>query len=441
MHVELGRLRQTWGWNSPFLVETEKRDNTAKHIAIIASTGAGKSTHFRRIAHAEIHAGNGLILQDPHGDLFDWTLSIIPTHRANDVIVFAPTYESISFVPINPVFGSSTDKRIRDVLALAASLFEGGWGPQSDFISRNIGAAIAEVIHHPTLLHYDRAFMSRPFLLQLRAKAKSPRVRDFFSLMLEDWDKRQLASAAAPSTNKFNTFQQPILRHVTGVAKGLDFERILAEQKILLCRLPIGDIGEDIASMLAHLIQSETLLAGYARNRMTDRPHTAFLIDEAQKLARGHDQERFLNEMRKYNISLTTGFQAVAQIPPQSRSAVFNNVSALLVGTVGGEDSEILARELALPSPNTLLTTRPHYWWAKLKTDDIVNTPLLLEGSRPPERTGKEANPETITRRSNERYAIPRARIEAQIDRSMRSLEEATNEYRARPRNRARKAA
>jgi hypothetical protein len=225
------------------------------------------------------------------------------------------------------------------------------------------------------------------------------------------------------------------------MAKGLDFERILAERKILLCRLPIGDIGEDIASMLAHLIQSETLLAGYARHRMTDRPHTAFLIDEAQKLARGHDQERFLNEMRKYNISLTTGFQAVAQIPPHSRSAVFNNVSALLVSTVGGEDAEILSKELALPSPTTLLTTNPHYWWAKLKTDTTVRTPLLLEGSRPPEHTGKEANPETITRRSNERYAVPHKEIEAQIDRSMTSLEEAPNVHRSRPRNRTRKAA
>lgn len=426
MQIPLGKIRRLWGWDSPFCIETESNGG-AKHNAIIASTGAGKSTLLKHIFSGEVNAGSGVILQDPHGDLYDWALRHIPKHRANDVILFAPAYESASYPGINPVIGTNLDKRVKDTLSLVASLWEGGWGPQSDFISRNIGAAISEVISNPTLLHYDQVFMDRGALSRLAEKARSPRATQFFGKMLEDWDKRQAEQAAAPPTNKFNTFMQPVLMHVVGNPNSLDFERILAEQKILLCRLPIGELGEDIASNFSHLIQSELLLAGYARQNTKDRPHVSLIVDEAQKLAKGHDQERFFNEMRKYNLSLTNGYQAVAQIPAEARTAIFNNSSSVIVGNVGAEDSEVLSAELGLPEPRTLLQLTAYHWYGKSKRNGITSDPLLFHGLPEPRKTGKEADPESIQTRSKERYETSKDLIEARIEHSLRTLKEVSH--------------
>jgi type IV secretory pathway TraG/TraD family ATPase VirD4 len=429
MRVTLGRLRQQWGWDAPFQVETEASDRTARHINIIASTGAGKSTLFRHLILAEIGAGNGLALEDPHGDLHDFLLTRIPKQFANKVIVFAPTYNAPSYVGINPVLGSDLDKRVTDVLALVGTLWENGWGPQSEFISLNIGRAISQVVKKPTLLHYDRAFLVRAFLERLADRATRPETRDFFQKMLGEWDKRQLESAAAPPTNKFNTFNQPVLRHVIGQANGLDFERIIAERQILLCRFSMDELGERIAKTLAHLVQSELMLAGYARRKVppAERHHFNLFVDEAEKMAAANDFDKFLNEARKYNLSLVTGWQHVAQIKKESRSAVFNNVSANIAGTVGAEDAEILAAELGLAEPNSILRTNAHHWHAKLKRDGLTLGPYFFESLPTPRATGKEAKADAITARSDERYAMKTEVIEHEIERSMRAIEEAVS--------------
>jgi type IV secretory pathway TraG/TraD family ATPase VirD4 len=413
MLIPLGTTQRLWGWGSPFEIDGTKR------TAIIGATGSGKSTLLKNIIAAHLRSGSGFTLQDPHGELADWTLSMIPRERTQDVIAFNPKPTATRFVQMNPLHGREKYKRSKDAQELVATTWNNSWGPQSDFLSRNIAEAILEVVPNPTLLHFDRAFMSREYLEHLSAKAKTPHVRSFFRKTLEQWDKRQAETAAAPPTNKYNTFMQPILRHVLGAVKGLDFQRLMDESKVLVCRFSVGELGEDIAAILAHLVQSELLHAGLERQATKRRPFHGLIIDEFHKFTRGRSAEQFLNETRKYNIALTIADQGIEQLPEGSSHAVFTNVESLIVGRVSGGDAERLAQELPIPEPRTLQRLPTFHWYGRTQKDGRTGDPILFEGVLPPRPTGKEARRNTVLRWTRNNYAVPVERIEENINRFM----------------------
>ena len=63
-------------------------DDRRRHLAIIGKTGMGKTTLLQQLTVSDIHAGRGLALVDPHGDLVDAVLEHVPPQRTNEVIVF-----------------------------------------------------------------------------------------------------------------------------------------------------------------------------------------------------------------------------------------------------------------------------------------------------------------------------------------------------------------
>jgi len=63
----------------------------ARHMYIIGKTGMGKSTLLENMIYADILAGRGVAVIDPHGDLAEAVLRNIPKTRTNDVILFDPS--------------------------------------------------------------------------------------------------------------------------------------------------------------------------------------------------------------------------------------------------------------------------------------------------------------------------------------------------------------
>lgn len=48
----------------------------------------GKSTLISNLVRSDMHAGSGIAVLDPHGDLIDDCLAHIPASRINDVVLF-----------------------------------------------------------------------------------------------------------------------------------------------------------------------------------------------------------------------------------------------------------------------------------------------------------------------------------------------------------------
>src|SRR4051794_30244600 len=67
-------------------------DVRRKHMAVFGKSGVGKTTLLRNMILADLHAGNGVTVVDPHGSLIDDLLQVIPRHRTNDVIYLNPAH-------------------------------------------------------------------------------------------------------------------------------------------------------------------------------------------------------------------------------------------------------------------------------------------------------------------------------------------------------------
>jgi hypothetical protein len=60
-----------------------KRDDRRYHMHVVGKTGMGKSTLLQTLIAADIRAGNGLALIDPHGDLAGDVLASCPNGRSD----------------------------------------------------------------------------------------------------------------------------------------------------------------------------------------------------------------------------------------------------------------------------------------------------------------------------------------------------------------------
>ena len=67
-----------------------KLDDRRRHMYVVGKTGMGKSTLLENMVIADIRAGKGVAVVDPHGDLAEKILDFIPNNRVNDVIYFNP---------------------------------------------------------------------------------------------------------------------------------------------------------------------------------------------------------------------------------------------------------------------------------------------------------------------------------------------------------------
>jgi hypothetical protein len=73
---------------------TLSAEQRVRHMHVIGASGTGKSTFLQNLILQDIHAGEGIAVLDPHGDLIDSILQRLPAHRAPDVILFDPSDEA-----------------------------------------------------------------------------------------------------------------------------------------------------------------------------------------------------------------------------------------------------------------------------------------------------------------------------------------------------------
>ncbi len=98
-------------------------------------------------ARSHIHAGRGLALIDPHGDLSDAILDCIPPSRTNDVVLFDAGDRDFPLA-FNPLFCRDPLQRplvASGVVSAFKKLFGDSWGPRLEHILRNALLALLDV--------------------------------------------------------------------------------------------------------------------------------------------------------------------------------------------------------------------------------------------------------------------------------------------------------
>lgn len=398
----------------PFGLGMEER---RLHTYLVGKTGTGKSTLLATLARQDLQAARGVGLIDPHGDLAERVLALVPAERMGEVLYFNPADRDYP-APFNPLACTAPERRLlvaSGVVGVFKKLWGDSWGPRLEHFLRNALLALLET-PSPSLLLLPRLLTDRSYRARVVPLLRDPVLRSFFQREYEAYDPRWRAEAISPILNKVGQFlASPLVRNVVGgTGPGFDLRQLMDRGGIFVANLASGKIGEDNAALLGGLLVAGFQLAAMSRADLPEgeRRDFSLLVDEFQHFA-GEAFAGILSEARKYRLSLTLSHQYLDQLPPPILDAVLGNVGSLLVFRVGAPDTTRLVRELAPRFDAEDLVHLPNHHFCARITRAGVTVPAFSARTVPLAESGRDLQP--LIEKSRARWSRPRAEVELEI--------------------------
>ena len=408
--------REVWGRIHPVGISAASRQ---RHVYVIGQTGTGKSTLLQNLVAQDIAAGEGLALIDPHGDLVEAVLDLVPQHRIDDVIVLDPS-DRAQVVGFNPFYRvPDTEQALvaSNVVAAFRHVWADSWGPRLEYILFNTVAALlaAPDTCRASFLAIPRLLVDPAYRARVVDQVRDPRVRSFFRDEFERWPERQLVEALSPVQNKIGqVVGTPLVRNVLSQWRpSFSLETVLSRRRILLVRVPKGELGADPANLLGSLLVAGILQAAMRRSDPAERVPFHLYIDEFQNFTTDAFAA-ILSEARKYGLTLTLGHQYFEQLLPSVRAAILGNVGSLVSFRVGAEDAAVLAREFGSIAPGVLQDLRRGEVAVRLTEDGSVGQPFRAVTAPPAPSCGRAA---TVRAQSQRAYGRDVRQVEDKIGR------------------------
>jgi len=401
----------------PFGLQAEER---RLHLYVVGKTGTGKSTFLTNIAHQDLERGHGLGLIDPHGDLAERVLALVPPSRHHDVLYFNAA-DATYPVGFNPLATRTLAERpliASGVVGVFKKLYGDSWGPRLEHFLRNAVLALLES-PSPSLLLLPRLLNDKAYRQHLLIYVRDPLLRTFFLEEYERYDPRWRAEAISPILNKVGQFlSSPVVRHIVGQSgSGFNLRELMDRRGIFIANLASGRIGEDNCSLLGGLLVTAFQLAAMSRANIPEGERQDFylLVDEFQHFA-NDAFGTILSEARKYRLALTLSHQYLDQVPPTISDAVFGNVGSLAAFRVGAGDVARLGREFAPAFDGQDLVHLPNYHFCARLARPSGSLPAFSARTIP--APSGINDPQTLIDLSRRRWARPRSEVAAEIERT-----------------------
>lgn len=397
-----------------------KTDDRRRHMYLIGKTGMGKSTVLEGLIIQDIYNGKGLAVVDPHGDLAEKIVKMIPKNRINDVIYFNPS--DMDF-PIAFNVLENVDPQYRHLVAsgmvgVFKKIWADSWGPRLEYLLRNVILALLDY-KDSTLLGIPRMFVDNNFRKKVIGKIDDVVVKAFWVDEFSKYNQQFLTEAISPIQNKVGQFlSSSLIRNIVGQVKSsIDIRKVMDEGKILIMNLSKGRIGEDNSALLGAMMITKIQLAAMSRVDIeeTTRKDFYLYVDEFQNFAT-ESFANILSEARKYRLNLIIAHQYIEQLGDVVKAAVFGNVGTMIVFRVGATDADELVKEFTPRYTEEDLVNIPKYnCYIKLMIDGIASEPFSAIGIAPIE--GNTGNAEKVIGVTRERYSSPRETVEDRIRR------------------------
>lgn len=338
------------GISKPVYIE---RDDRRRHMYIIGKTGTGKTEYLKQMIMQDIKNGEGLAVIDPHGDLIEDTLRLMPPQRSEDVILFDPS-DTLRPMGFNMLEAATEEQKhfvVNSIIGLMYKLFDpnktGIIGPRFEHAIRN---AMLTVMYEPgsTFIEVVRALTDAAFVQELLPKVQDPIIRRYWTDQIaqtSDFHKSEVLDYIVSKFGRFVT--NKMIRNIIGQSySSFNFRKVMDEGKILLVNLSKGKIGEENASFLGLVLVPKILVAAMSRQDVPqDQRKDFFLyVDEFQNFATP-DFAQILSEARKYRLNLIVANQFIGQMEEEVKNAIFGNVGTICSFRVGVTDANYLQHE------------------------------------------------------------------------------------------------
>ncbi len=341
-----------------------------KNVFLIGKTQLGKSNLQVILANTVLEdPESSLVVVDPHQDMVNWVLSLVPPKRVDDVIYIDVSNGALS-VGLNLFdlgLGIPGHKLVDDFVKMGSTLWRDNWGPRMESALRGAAALIMAVNarvprdEQMTILDIPHLFTYPKIRRGLIAAYVSD--TSLASWWLDEWEtetKYRQAEISSPVRTKIHRFQtSPPVRHmVAQPACTVDIRQAIHERKIILVNTATGMVGEDTGGFIGAVVLNylNSAIREAAALPRQQRPKLVAIIDEFQSVP-GVNYGALLGELQKTGAGFVLGTQSVSQMrDAQAGSArggmdrsmvgmLFSNLHTVISFQVSGEDARFLQDE------------------------------------------------------------------------------------------------
>jgi len=334
------------------------KDDRRRHFYIVGQTGTGKSVLLQEMIRQDIEKGEGVALIDPHGDMAEKILGLIPPGRAEDVIYFNPAdFErplGLNMLEYDPKYPEAKTFVVNELIEIFEKLYnlkaQGFGGPIFEQYMRN---SLLLVMEDPesgnTLIEVPRVLSDTSFRKYKLSKCQNIVVKNFWELEAEKaGGEAALANMVPYITSKMNVFiANDLMRPIISQPKSaFNFREIMDEGKILIINLCKGKLGDINSYLLGMIIVGKILISALSRADLPEEKRRDFYlyIDEFHNVTT-RTITTVLAEARKYRLAMIFGHQYVGQLDEDTQKAIFGNVGSILAFRVGPDDAKYLVTQ------------------------------------------------------------------------------------------------
>ena len=397
-----------------------------RHMYVIGASGMGKSVFLKNIAYQDMLAGKGFCFIDPHGDVTEELLSMVPENRIDDVIYFDPSDMEFP-IGMNMLEAKTPEEKdfiVQEGINMLYSLYDPGhtgiFGPRGEQMFRNAALLLMSDPKGATFLDIPSPFINADLVMD---KLKYVTDRDLYDYWTKEFPASQKSNDAGEVitwfASKWSPFKQnTMMKRVLGQVKsGFNIREIMDQQKILLVNLSKGKLGELNSKLLGMIFVMKFQTAAMSRvdTPEKDRKDFCLFVDEFQNFST-ESFESILSEARKFRLNLIVANQFMTQLTDKIREGVLGNVGTIVAGRVGVTDAEMLEKVFTPVFKAEDLHKQPnHHAITTVLMNGMPSSPFTMELLAP---IGKEDRNvfESLREYSAKKYGRPGAEVDKEID-------------------------
>lgn len=396
-----------------------KTDDRRRHMYLIGKTGMGKTNMMENMVIADIKAGRGVGVVDPHGEFAERILDFVPENRLDDVIYFNPADIDwpIAFNPLERIDMEHRHLIASGMMGVFKKIWPDVWSARMEYILNN---SLLALLEYPssTLLGIMRMLAEKSYRQKITENLQDPVIKAFWVNEFARYTQRLETEAVAAIQNKVGQFvSNPLIRNIVGQThSAIDMRKIMDEGKILIINIAKGRIGEDNSALLGAMMITKLQLAAMSRVDIPVEKRRDFYlyVDEFQNFST-ESFANILSEARKYRLNLILAHQYIEQLDDKVRAAIFGNVGTIACFRVGAEDAEFLEKEF-MPqfTAQDLVNLTKYNIFIKLMIDGVATKPFSAQTIEPAEPSA-ESFKDVIIENTRSKCATPRLTVEEKI--------------------------
>lgn len=331
-----------------------------RHMVVFGGTGNGKTTMLLHMLGQDMQNGKGLAFIDPHGDAARKALLLVPEDREDDVVWIDPDEIekplALNLLELTPGLTENQSLREKEQIAesiislfrrICASEFSqaGGNAFRIEHVLRN-AIYTAFTVKDCTLFTIYDLLEDPIFLKETVNKLTDVRLQKFWRNIYGkagDYQQVKMVGGVIARIGRF-LHSEAARRILEQPHSSLDFDDIMNNQKILLCNLSKGNLGEDISQVLGTTIITKIQLAAMRRAKVEEEDRVPFFlyVDEFQNYATEAFVE-MLSEARKYKLHLIIVEQSTSQQNEKSLiGRILANVAIVICFRTGNPEDETI---------------------------------------------------------------------------------------------------